>query len=456
MKIPPHRATREEEALAEIAATRVSTGGGWAFVLALLAILLIGPAIEGARHLRGEPTAFARGTPIPTPREMIERWRTAGPLAAHAELRAALLGLEDRLGRESALSAALRPSAQTFLARQLGYGNTQVLVGREGWLFFRTSIDYLAGPPFLAPRELARRRTRGARYEASEPDPVPGLVQLRDELAARGIELVFFPVPVKAEVHPEKFLRASGLPSPESATDVGSPPPANSSFRDLVRRLEAAGVLIYDALPDLRAAAVAGDSLYLATDTHWNAAGMRVAAAGLARFLERETALPVRPPAGFRRRGFAHSFEGDLTRLLDAGSGIFPDEALELDEVVGLRDVPYRVADALQRSSETGDAGAPLPEILLLGDSYSLVFSSAAGRSASFAEQLAFALDRPIRRSAKVATNDLADRVSWLRQDPGMLEGTRVVVYEVTARALSSADWSGARIQPQDEKRRNP
>jgi hypothetical protein len=85
------------------------------------------------------------------------------------------------------------------------------------------------------------------------------------------------------------------------------------------------------------------------------------------------------------------------------------------------------------------------------------VFSALpGGGAASFGEQLAFALDRPVRRGAKVATNNLADRVHWLRDDPTMLEGIRVVVYQVTARALASADWTAARIHPQPHKRRKP
>lgn len=176
---------------------------------------------------------------------------------------------------------------------------------------------------------------------------------------------------------------------------------------------------------------------------------MRIAAAGLARFLASTTTLPARPPAGLRRRSFAHDFEGDLTRLLGAGVGgpIFPNERIELDEIVGLGDVPY----------DTATAKAPAEsDVLLLGDSYALVYSAAAGKSASFAEQLAFALDRPVRRSARVASNNLSDRVHWLRQDPELLAGVRVVVYEVTARALSSADWSGARLEPKRHKRRKP
>ena len=444
MTAPPSHSSREEQALIEIRATRISGPGSVTLVLALLAVIAVGSVLESARARRGEATAFAGGAPIPTPRIFLETWKSAGPLAANRELREGISGLEERLGRESALSAALRPSAQTALARYLGYGNSQVVVGKQGWLFFRTAFDYLTGHPFLSERELARRRSPGNRYAVLEPDPVPGLVQLRDELASRGIELVFFPVPVKAQVHPERLVRPGG--SGRTARPGGLAL-ENPSFPELVRRLGESGVPVYDALPELRAAALAGEQLYLATDTHWNARGMRVAADGLARFLARETALPARPPAGLRRRSIDYEFEGDLTRLLGAGVGdkIFPDERLALDEILGLGEVPYSVA----MPSDS--------DVLLLGDSYSLVFSSlAGGRTASFAEQLAFALDRPVRRNSKVAANNLSDRVHWLRLDPELLAGVRVVVYEVTARTLSSGDWTPARIRPQRQKRRQP
>lgn len=428
---------REKEALAEIAATRISRGGSYALTLALLAAIAVGSGLEATRARRGEGTAFVGEPPIPAPKVVLATLRSAGPLAANRALRKGLAALEDRLGRESALSSALRPAAQTALARGLEYGNSQVVVGRQGWLYFRTEFDYLTGPPFLAPRELARRRSVGARYGVGEPDPVPGLVRLHEELAERGIELVLFPVPVKAQVHPERLVRFSGL---GAAAGEGGSGLANPSFPELVRRLGAAGLPVYDALPDLRAAARAGEQVYLATDTHWNGAGMRIAAAGLARFLAHETDLPARPPAGLRRRSFTHELEGDLTRLLGNGleGPIFPLERVELDEVIGLGDLPY-------------SANAPAAsDVLLLGDSYSLIFAAVdGGKSASFAEQLAFALDRPVRRSAKVAANGLGARVQWLRDDPELLEGTRVVVYEVTARALSSAGWASARIQPQ-------
>ncbi len=422
--------SREEEAIAEVRATVVSRAGSVVLVVALLAVLAVGAAREAARLQRGETTAFSGPDPIPAPAAFLATWRNDGPRAANRALRAGLAGLEDRLGRDSAVSADLRPAAQSLLTRHFAYGNSQVIVGKKGWLYFRTEFDYLTGKPFLSPRELARRRQLGARYAAEQGDPVPGLVQLRDELAARGIELVFFPVPVKAQVHPEPLVRMGSI-GEDSAIH-------NASFPELVARLETAGVAVYDALPALRAAARAGDELYLPTDTHWNARGMRLAAAGLAEYLAGRTALPERPPAGLRRRTIRHELEGDQTRLLGTGfdGPILPGEEVALDEIVGLGERPYSV-------SAPGES-----DLLLLGDSYSLIFSALpGGPSASFAEQLAFALDRPVRRSAKVAANNLADRVHWLRHDPSLLAGVRVVVYEVTARAFAAADWSAASLE---------
>ena len=431
MSTSPQRPSREEEAIAEVRATLVTRAGSLVLMAVLLAVLAVGAVREAARWHRGEPTAFAGPDPIPGPSAFLATWRESGLLAANRRLRTGLAALEDRLGRESAVSADLRPAAQTVLTRHLAYGNSQVIVGRQSWLYFRTEFDYLTGHPFLAARELARRRTLGARYAVPEPDPLPGLLQLHAELAERGIELVFFPVPVKAQVHPEPLARMGTVA--ESTIE-------NPSFPELVRRLGDAGLPVYDALPALRAAAREGEELYLPTDTHWNAAGMRVAAAGLAQFLSQRTKLPPHPPAGLRRRSVAHELEGDQTRLLGLGldGAIFPNEKLEVDEIVGLGEVPYSVVPAAAS------------DLLLLGDSYALVFSALpGGRTASFAEQLAFALDRPVRRSAKVAANNLADRVHWLRQEPALLDGVRVVVYEVTARALASADWSAANLQPQ-------
>ena len=94
-------------------------------------------------------------------------------------------------------------------------------------------------------------------------------------------------------------------------------------------------------------------------------------------------------------------------------------------------------------------------DVLLLGDSYSVVFAfDIEGRACGFGERLAFELDRPVRRFAKVAANDLPGRVQWLRDDPALLDGVEVVIYEVTSRAFPSTDWTPKALEKPKRKRR--
>lgn len=426
---------REAEANAEIAATRVGRSGALLLVVSLLAPLLLGALWELALVASGRSRVVPGAPPLPGVARLLEVASDRGPAAANEELRRALAGLEDRSGRESALSTALRPWAQWILVKALSYGNSQVIVARDGFLYFQTAFEHLTGPPFLDPAELARRRAAVPDSVRFEPDPVPGLAQLADELGARGIRLLFLPLPVKAEIHPEPLLRGGHLARPE----IG-----NRSLPLLLRRLEAAGVAVYDPAPELRRAALAGEAIYLPTDTHWTPLGMRIVARGLARELRRRDLLADAPPAGLERHPATRDFQGELVALLGLGSRAsrLPLERVVLDEVTAPGGAPL-----------SGLAGAR--ELLLLGDSYTAIFAE-PGRlgSAGFADQLAYELDRPIRSFARMAANDLPGRVRWLRDDPQLLDGVRVVVYETTARALSTTDWSATPITPRRSKRR--
>ena len=61
-------------------------------------------------------------------------------------LLAAMNAFEDRLEEESALARLVLPRVQSVLTGQLRVGNEQVVVGREGWLYFRKAVDHLTGP----------------------------------------------------------------------------------------------------------------------------------------------------------------------------------------------------------------------------------------------------------------------------------------------------------------------
>lgn len=427
--------TREQAALAEMAATRISRVGAAVTVALFSLLLLIGIGRELQVLRRGETFLAARDA-LPSIPRMRELFRSEGALAANRALRLGLAALEDRTGRDSALSKYLRPRAQRLLAERLGYGNTQVLVGGSGRLYFSNAFDYLTGPPLLDPRQLERRRKGQTRFPAIEPDPVPALLQFRQELAEQDIQLVLFAVPVKAQIEPERLARRSF---------GAAAAPENPSYRELVGRLEAGGLPVFDALEELRAARREGEEVYLPNDTHWSPRGVEVASSALAEYLGGHIDLAPAAPAGLTRRPVPFDFQGDLERLLGLGSlpTRFAREHVEVQQVLDASGKPF-------------EASLAEADILLLGDSYSIVYTTAPGIAggAGLAEQLAFHLDRPVRRLAKLGANALSDRVGWLRSDRSLLEGKKLVIYEVTARAFATVDWQAATLHRM--KRRRP
>ena len=89
----------------------------------------------------------------------------------------------------------------------------------------------------------------------------------------------------------------------------------------------------------------------------------------------------------------------------------------------------------------------PAAEVLLLGDSFTNVYSDPAlgwGRGAGLAEQLAYELARPVDKLALNAGGAHATREALARalaSGRTSLAGKRVVIYQFAARELSTGDW---------------
>src|SRR5205085_9312050 len=96
---------------------------------------------------------------------------------------------EKELETESVVSEWLLPRVQLVLVK-LGAGNEQVYLGRDRWLFYRPDVDYVTGPPFLEAKIITHR----AHAAAVQPDPLKAIIAFRDQLAARGIDLIVVPI----------------------------------------------------------------------------------------------------------------------------------------------------------------------------------------------------------------------------------------------------------------------
>ena len=419
--ITPRRGEREAQALREAGRTEISRPAALSMAGLFLATLVVVPLLR--------PWSGATGAPLAPFAELADRLRQppgagqgAGPLAANRRLIAALRAFENRLEESSWPRLRLLPSLQQLLTGGLGAGNEQAYPGRDGWLYYRPDVDHLTGPGFLEPAQLARRRHGGDAWEEPpQPDPVIALTDFARQVGRHGARLVVLPTPVKPAIRPEPLARGAGPAAPLR----------NPSWRELRRRLEAAGVEVVDPAPAL--AGLAGER-YLRTDTHWRPEAMALVARLLAAAIEPRLAPRV-AGGGFRRRPVVVENLGDIAAMLrlPAGQRLFAAERVEVDMVLDAAGRPWR--------------RDPAAEVLLLGDSFTNVYSDPGlgwGRGAGLAEQLAYELARPLDKLALNAGGAHATREALARAlaaGSARLAGKRVVIYQFAARELSAGDW---------------
>ena len=101
---------------------------------------------------------------------------------------------ERSLEETSLVVKRFRPWMQYLEWRLLGDAGEKVVVGRNGWLFYRQSVGYVVERPTSA-------------VHSDSADPLAAIRSFRDQLAARGIRLLVVPVPNKESVYPEMLAR---------------------------------------------------------------------------------------------------------------------------------------------------------------------------------------------------------------------------------------------------------
>ena len=385
----------------------------------------------------GDPAFFLQPIASEVPEEASASvgWFTAVQ-ATNARIMRHIAAYETELQDRDPIVRRVVPWMQLVITGWLRGGNEDAYCGNDGWLFYRRDIDSLTGPGFLEPAVLARRAA--ARSELAgppQPDPVKAIVDFRDRLATRGISLVVMPVPVKPAIHPERFsarYAAAGHAAPATPFSPLENPSA-AAFRE---RLAAAGVTVCDPAATLAAARAAepGRPVYLATDTHWTPPAMRRCAEALAARVRTAADLPA---ASLRQAVALVAVEnrGDVAAMLDLPPGreVFPRETVGLEQVISADGFSWRPD--------------PAAEVLLLGDSFTNIYSLAAmgwGESAGLAEHLSLALGLPVDVIARNDAGSYATRemlAKELARGRDRLAGKKVVVWQFAARELASGDW---------------
>jgi alginate O-acetyltransferase complex protein AlgJ len=267
-------------------------------------------------------------------------------------------------------------------------GRPGVVVGKDGWLFSKEEFEApLKRSPGLA-------------------EAVTGVSEVRDALAAKGIELVVVPLPAKADIYREHL---DGAAIPDDLAVL------YADFKELLEREGIRSIETRQPLLDAKATA----PLFLTTDTHWTPFGADVVAMAAGTALgQRDTDYTLASAASAPR-------EGDLGKFIVTG-GLAPLVGLGPETVTPL------AATAPDAAAATDIFGPSTIPYVLTGTSYS------ANPLWSFAESLKASLGSDVLNLAEEGKGPVAPMRTFLSSDTLRDSPPEVVIWEFPIRYLGN------------------
>ena len=240
--------------------------------------------------------------------------------------------------------------------------NAAVIPGVDGWLFLSSDIRFLSVGQFWGAD--AAKVSRAHKPESA--DPIPAIVDFRDQLKKRGVELLLMPVPPKAAIYPEKILPDVDLHGETAA-------PYLARFYDELRKRE---IDVVDLAPVfLQNLTNEHGPVFCKTDTHWSGFGCVLAAQTIKEKIHNK--LSGQPRKDYAAEWKEITIKGDLGDL--AGPNTKKPE-------------PEKIAVRTISDKQTGAAINPDPNspLLIIGDSHTLVFHDFLAEKSGLLDQIAY------------------------------------------------------------------
>ena len=297
--------------------------------------------------------------------------------------------------------------SESILNERLKSAEPTSVEGVDGWRFLPAEIKHLlAGDPSNDPKR-----------------PFDAIVDFNQQLKQLGVRLIVVPVPAKVTIHPEFFDKrlagAAAASSPEAA---------------FYEALRAEGVEVVDLTQDFATAKAQGP-LYCARDSHWNGRAIVLAAKKLAPELK-----------GLSKANLALETREEQIEIQGDLGGAKEKTTVRFINPKG------------QTARLEPDRASP---ILILGDSYVLVFHDGGDMHASGAglpDQLAFELRAPVDILGVRGSGATPARVSLARRaraNPNYLSSKKVVIWCFGVRELTQAEaWKAiSLLKPQSSER---
>ena len=226
--------------------------------------------------------------------------------------------------------------------------NSPVVSGQDGWLFFAPELRHLSLGTFWGDAAKAVSK-------ATSPtgvDPLPAILDFKEQLSKAGIDLIVVPVPGKAAIYPE-FIQPGATNSESARLDA-----ADAEFLGVLKQN---GVNVIDLVPAFLSYKKdhPDQPLYTKEDTHWSGYGISVASDLIAEQVKKEAWFASNPQVKFTTQTGPVNVTGDLVGMMN---GAKPGP-----ETVVLTSVKDSKGGPVQSNRQS--------PLVLLGDSHNLIYS---------------------------------------------------------------------------------
>ncbi|WP_290746662.1 alginate O-acetyltransferase AlgX-related protein [Fibrobacter sp. UBA4309] len=355
-----------------------------------------------------------------------------------------LRAFEKKVEDENALVLAVRPRYQLAVWNIFNDPGEKVVLGAGGgrWLFYRQDVEFLVQP---SPLDI-----RSAKLD----NPVKAIEKFRDQLKAKGVELLVVITPGKPSIYPERLTGSAQFLNGTTAAGHGK------AILDSLARLGLNTVDLYTPLLAAKADDAKLGPLYLNDDTHWTPRGAELAAGVIAGKV-REMADAGVVDIGEESMTYVAS-DSVADRMGDIGemSGLNKFNVFKVQRVTGHVVSQQEVTERAQTpdSSETpvdslADSVAvqetvaydtvrtPFKDdfrkakILILGDSFSRIYQTDSPVNAGWIAHFAKDMGRPV---ASIVSDGGASTLvrEKLARKAGVLKGKKLLIWEFVERDL--------------------
>ena len=313
-----------------------------------------------------------------------------------------LRAFENKVEDENALVLAFRPKYQLAVWNVFNDPGEKVVLGAgEGrWLFYRQDVEFLVQPSPLDVRS------------AKLDNPIQAILKFRDQLKAKGVELLVVITPGKPSIYPERLTGIDGL----KLAGHGK------AILDSLMKLGLNTVDLYTPLLSAKADDAKLGALYLDDDTHWTPRGAELAAGEIAK---KVNAMVDAGQVNIGEPSMDYVVSDSLAdRMGDIGemSGLNKFNVFKAQQVTGHVVSPFK--DDFRKS-----------KILILGDSFSRIYQTDSPVNAGWIAHFAKNISRPV--SSIVSDGGASTLVrEKLARKAGVLKGKKLLIWEFVERDL--------------------